>query len=92
MIHFLGTLRHFVYFAYDPWDWITNVSAATIQFATVILIVTGPSISSSSPTLTLTSNLSRRTLLPSWNALSDVACGWAGHGDSRNQSARRVLG
>jgi hypothetical protein len=35
----MNTLWRFVRYAYDPWNWISNVSAATVQFATVVLVV-----------------------------------------------------
>lgn len=37
VVHYLDNIRHFLAFAYEPYNFITNISAATIQFVTVVV-------------------------------------------------------
>lgn len=39
MIHYLDTARHFVAYAFQPYAWVPNISAALIQTGIVVLAV-----------------------------------------------------
>lgn len=39
IVHYLDNFRHFVAYAYQPYNFVTNISAATIQFVTVVVAI-----------------------------------------------------
>ena len=39
MIASFEPLQHFLYYAFDPWNFVTNISAGLIQFAVVGLVM-----------------------------------------------------